>query len=168
MVIYHDFKKLDNYYDVYLDLDKCGKISYWITYTYLFSDTIKYSFGLEFDKLGHLVSSEKFPDLSKNQEAEKLITFCQAIETLKRDKRFENKEIESIELNYLHETNSFVWLIKEDKNKQLEKVDTSDHKFHKYKIDKFYVNANTAVIEKISTQEGQVIYCTFKDVFSRN
>jgi len=127
-----------------------------------------YSFGLEFDKQGNLVSSEKFPDFSKNKKAENLIEICQAIEIVKQAERFENKVIESIELNYLHETNSFVWLIKEDKDKQLEKIDTSDHKYHKYTIDKFYINANTSVIEKISTQDGQVIYCTFKDVFSKN
>src|SRR5688500_19400354 len=42
MVIYHDFKKLDNYYETYLDLDRCGKITYWITYDYQFSNSVKY------------------------------------------------------------------------------------------------------------------------------
>jgi hypothetical protein len=161
MVIYHDFKKLDNYYETYLDLDRCGKITYWITYEYQFSNSVKYGFGLEFDKEGHLVSSEKFPDFSKNPKAEEIIDACTAIQRVRHDKQFENKQIKSIELNFLEETNSFCWLVKEDENIQLDKKIREPGKFYDYSVRSFYVNGNTNKIDKIHTQHGQIIYCVF-------
>jgi hypothetical protein len=137
MVIYHDFKELDNYYEIYLDLDQCGKITYWITYEYQFSNSVKYGFGLEFDKGGNLVSSEKFPDFSKNPKAEEIIDVCAAIQTVVHDKQFKNKQIESIELNFLEESNSFCWLITEDKNIQLDKKRRKPGKFYDYSVTSF-------------------------------
>ncbi|MFT4684962.1 MAG: hypothetical protein ACI863_001576 [Flavobacteriales bacterium] len=167
MVIYHDFKKLENYYDVYLDLDKCGKITYWITYEYQFSESVKYGFGLEFDKQGNLVSNEKFPDFTENTLAEKIIEVCQAIETVKKHEKFKNKTIESVELNYLDETNSFVWLIKEDRKPQLAKKATELEKWYDYSVDSYYVNGNTNQIDKIQTQDGRIIYCGATGIFKK-
>ena len=141
--------------------------TYWILYTYR-NNGFEYAFGLEFDKDGEMISGNKFPDFSLNPEFEKLIEPCIALEKVKSDERFKNKEVDFIELAYLDEINSFCWLISEDKDVQMAQIDVSDHKFHKYKINNFFINANTSIIEKISTQEGQVIYCTFKDIFPEN
>jgi hypothetical protein len=139
-------------------------VTYWILFTYR-NKGFEYAFGLEFDKDGKMVSENKFPDFSLNPEFENLIEPCIALEKVKTDERFKDKEVDFIELAYLDEINSFCWLISEDKDVQMAKIDVSDHKYHKYEIENFFVNTNTSVIEKISTQKGQVIYCTFKDIF---
>lgn len=141
--------------------------TYWILYTYRNSG-FEYAFGLEFDKDGNMISENKFPDSSLNSDFEKIIDPCIALEKVKFHERFKDKKVDFIELTYLDEINSFCWLIVEDKDTQMTKKDKTGHKWVNYKINHFFVNANTAIIEKISTQEGQVIYCTFKDIFPNN
>lgn len=141
--------------------------TYWIIYDYQ-NNGYEYAFGLEFDKDGNMISENKFPDFSLNPGFENLNEPCLALEKVKSDERFKDKKVDYIELAYLNEINSFCWLIREDKDVQMAKIDVNDHKFHKYRVNNFFVNANTSIIEKISTQEGEVIYCTFKDIFSEN
>jgi len=91
-------------------------ISYWITYTYS-NKNIEYGFGLEFNKNGKMISENKFPDFSKNENADMLTDICAALSIVKGDKRFSKKEVDIVELAYLDDANSFCWLIKEELNR---------------------------------------------------
>lgn len=128
-------------------------ISYWITYTY--SDkNIEYGFGLEFDKNGKMISENKFPDFSKNKDADILSDICTALSIVKADKRFSKKEIDNVELAYFDDTNSFCWLIKE--KLKLECGTTQ------YSLDVFYINANTSKLETVKQETGVVTVCCTK------
>jgi len=122
-------------------------ISYWITYTYS-NKYIEYGFGLEFDKNGNMISENKFPDFSKNKNANMLIDICTALSVVKEDKRFSKKEVDIVELAYLDDANSFCWLIKE--KLKLECGTT------RYALDVFYVNANTNKLETVKQETGVV------------
>lgn len=84
---------------------------------------IEYAFGLEFDKNGEMISENKFPKYSENNNFENLEDYCLALNLVKKDKRFKNKKVDYVELSYLDASNSFCWLIEEQKsmNKEFEK-----------------------------------------------
>jgi len=114
MVIYHDYSLLSNYDSLKYKLDNCGRISYWLTYSYFHDSTIEYGFGIEFDSSGKRISENMIPDISKNPNFMNLIGLCKAIEVVKKQKIVQLDSINSIELNYDNKINSFVWLIKEN------------------------------------------------------
>jgi hypothetical protein len=113
MVIYHDYSVLPNFDSVKYDLDKSGKINYWLTYSYFPDSSIEYGFGIEFDSKGNRISEHKIPDFSKNKNFMDLISPCKALEIEKTQKIVEIDSVKSIELNYDDKINSFVWIIKE-------------------------------------------------------
>ena len=159
MVVYYDFSKLSNFYDINYDLDLCGKITYLVHYEYQFTDTIKYGFGLEFDKNGNFISEEKFPNFKTNGNAKEIIDACKAIDIVNADIRFKNKIIESVELAYDGTNNSFYWLIKEDAEAQLMKGEIEFERWYEYSSLWFHVNGNTSSIDQVETKKNTVIYC---------
>lgn len=158
-VNYHDSFKVDYVNKDLYNLSKYN-VTYWILFTYRNND-YEFAFGLEFDKDGEMISENMFPDFSLNPKFENLNDPCIALEKVKSDERFLDKKVDFIELTYLDEVNSFCWLISEQKDVEI----NTDHEWQNYTVNNYLVNANTFEIEKIFTQKGRVIYCTFKDIF---
>lgn len=144
----YDYAKESTY-----ELSNFEYYSYWILYTYT-NANIKYAFGLEFDKNGKMISENKFPEFSENKAFENLTDYCKALDLVRKDKRFENKEIDFIKLAYDDQLNSFCWLVKE--NLKIEKLGT-----HEYSLDLYYINANTNILESVKKDTGIVTACGF-------
>jgi hypothetical protein len=144
-----DLFKLENY-----------TVKYWVLYTYK-NNNIKYAFGLEFDKNGKMISENKFPKFSKNKDFENLTNYCKALELVEKNKRFKNKEVELIKLEYIDKLNSFCWLVEE--KMKIEKLGTQE-----YSIDLYYVNANTNKLESIKKNTGIVTACGFGTTENKN
>jgi len=130
--------------------------SYWMIYTYR-SKGIEYAFGLEFDSQGKMISENKFPAYSNNRNFEDFIDICDAVLLVKSLKKFKDKKVDFIELDYLEEADSFCWLIQEEKapNKEL-------GKYEEYVINLYYVNANTLKLEAVKEKKGVSIACGAK------
>jgi hypothetical protein len=131
-------------------------VKYWVLYTYK-KDTYKYAFGLLLDKKGNMISENVFPDISKKPLFENYINPCIALNLARSDKRFINKKIDYIELAYVDELNTFCWLIQEDWIPT--KLGVSN-----YELSSFYVNANSAKIEKVIKVKRTSIACGFGSV----
>lgn len=136
MVIYHDYSKLTNFDSLEYNLANCGRISYWLTYSYSHDATIEY--GIEFNSKGERISKHMIPDVSKNKNSMNIIGLCKAIETAKNQKIVQFDSIKSIELGYDNKINSLIWLIREDY------PDTEG--FHK--PDVLFINGNTGQLYK--------------------
>jgi hypothetical protein len=113
MVIYHDYSVIKNFDSIQYNLEKCGRITYWLTYSYFKDSTIEYGFGIEFDSNGKKISGNLIPNISKNQKFMNIIGLCSAIELVKKQKVVQLDSIKSIELNYDDKINSFIWLVEE-------------------------------------------------------
>lgn len=133
-------------------------VTYSIFYTYKNKNT-RYAFGLEFDKNGEMISENQFPKYSENIEFENLSNYCNALEVVKKDKRFKGKTVDCIKLAYLDNINSFCWLIEEKRkpNKELEK-------WEKQSVNQYYVNANTNELENVIEKKSLVIACGFRTI----
>jgi len=129
------------------------EVTYWILYNYT-NKNIEYGFGLEFNKNGEMISENKFPKYSENIEFENLSTYCNALEIVKKDKRFKDKIVDYIELAYLDNINSFCWLVEEKPkpNKEL-------GKWEEKKVNQYFVNANTNKIENVIEKKSMSIAC---------
>lgn len=138
----YELYKLENY-----------DVKYWIKYSYT-KDNYKYAFCLLFDKVGKLISENKFPDISKNPNFENYISPCEALNLVKNKRRFRNKIIDFIELAYIEEINSFCWLIKEKKL-------PTKLGINKYKLESYFVNANSNKLEKVTVENRVSIACGF-------
>jgi hypothetical protein len=114
MVIYHDYSVVPNFDSLQYNLDNCGRITYWLTFSYFQDSTIEYGFGIEFDSNGKRISENMIPDISKNPSFMNIIGLCEAIEIVKNQNVVQLDSIKSIELNYDNKINSLIWLIKED------------------------------------------------------
>lgn len=126
-------------------------VTYWILYTYN-NKNIEYGFGLEFDKTGKMISENKFPKYSNNLDFEKLTDYCNALELVKNDSRFKNKEVDYIELSYLDDVNSFCWLI-EEKIEPNSKIGIWEDRI----TNRFYVNANSNKLELVKENKHMMI-----------
>lgn len=114
MVIYHDYSAIPNFDSLKFNLANCGRITYWLTYSYFQDSAFEYGFGIEFDSKGKRISGHLIPDISKNPNFMKAIGLCEAIDVAKKQKIVKLDSIKSIELNYDNKINSLIWLIKED------------------------------------------------------
>lgn len=134
------------------DLSK-QNVTYWLIYTYS-NKNIKYAFGLEFDKNGEMISENKFPKYSENIDFESLSNYCDALEIVKKDKRFKNKTVNYIKLTYLDSINSFCWLVEEKPkpNKVL-------GKWEEKKVNQYYINANVNKLESVIEKKSMSIAC---------
>lgn len=130
-------------------------VTYWILYLYK-NKNIEYAFGLEFDKNGEMISENKFPKYSENNNFENLEDYCLALNLIKKDKRFKNKKVDYVELSYLDASNSFCWLIEEEKsmNKEFEKWEEKI-------VNLYFVNANTNKLELVKQSKSYIIACSF-------
>lgn len=135
-------------------------VKYWVLYNYKNND-YSYGFGLLFDKNGNFISENMFPDIIKNPSFENFFSPCDALEIVKKDKRFRNKIIDFIELTYVDEINSFCWLIKEDHI-------TSKIGVSKYKLLSFYINANSGKLEKVLESNETSISCGLQITTKKN
>ena len=153
-VNYPESNRIKNYDDQSLYELSNFEVTYWIIYTYE-KDKFRYAFGLEFNKDGKMISENKFPDYAKNKDFENLINPCNALQLVENKKRFKNKKVDFIELNYLDEKNSFCWLIQE-------KLDIQKLGISKYSLDMYYINANNNKLETIKKKKGSVIACGIK------
>ncbi len=134
------------------DLSK-QNVTYWLIYTYS-NQNIKYAFGLEFDKNGKMISENKFPKYSENFGFENLSNYCDALEIVKKDERFNDKIVDYIELAYLDNLNSFCWLVEEKPNPNKELG-----KWEEKKVNQYYVNANTNKLESVIEKKSMSIAC---------
>lgn len=159
-VFYHDYDKIFTTEEKLYDIANCGKITYWVTYEFQLESKVRYGFGLEFDEKGKLISEEKLPDFRTNPSADKIDNPCGAISKVITDKRFEEKDIESVSLVYNKENNSFSWLIKEDGEKEvINREDFEFEKLYDYSSLWFYVNTDTNIIEKVDSIKSSGIFC---------
>lgn len=136
----HELYEIENY-----------DVKYWIKYKYT-KDDYKFAFCLLFDKEGKLLSENKFPDLTKNPNFENYIDPCEALKLVKR--KFRRKKIDFIELAYVDEINSFCWLVKEKKL-------PTKLGINNYKLDSYFVNANSIKLEKVTVENCISIACGF-------
>ena len=113
MVIYHDYSVIQNFDSLQYKLENCGRITYWLTYSYFQDSTIEYGFGIEFDSNGKKISKNLIPKISKNPKFMNIVGVCSAIELVKRQKTAQIDSIKSIELNYDEDINSFIWMVEE-------------------------------------------------------
>ena len=134
------------------DLSK-QNVTYWLIYTYS-NKSIKYAFGLEFDKSGEMISENKFPNYSENSGFENLSDYCIALEIVKKDKRFKGKIIKYFELAYLDNLNSFYWLVEEKPTPNIELG-----KWEEKKVNQYFVNANTNKLENVIEKKSMSIAC---------
>lgn len=146
MVIYLDYSIMANFDSVKYDLDKSGKIYYWLTYSYFPESTIEYGFGIQFDSKGNRISEHNIPDFSKNPNFMNLISPCKALDIGKSQKIAKLDSIKSIELNYDNRINSFVWQIKEGY--------PVIEGFHEYDI--LFINANSGDLYKTEKQGSHI------------
>ena len=153
-VNYKDSVKV-NYQDTNIYNLSNYSVTYWILYLYK-NKNIGYAFGLEFDKNGEMISENMFPKYTENNNFENLTDYCQALNLIKKDKRFKNKKVEYIELSYLAVSNTFCWLIKEKKsmNKEFEKWEEKT-------VNLYFVNANNNKLELVKESKSYTIACGF-------
>ena len=130
-------------------------VTYWVLHTYE-NNGYKYAFGMEFNKSGKMISENQFPDFSLNPEFENINGPCFALEKVKSEKKFKNKNVDFIELAYLEDINSFCWLVKEKLDEPTKLGSTT------YSIDLYFVNVNSNEIELIKEQTGTIIACGFE------
>lgn len=101
-----------------------------------------------------MISENKFPKYSENIDFENLSDYCDALELVKKDKKFKNKIVDYIELAYLESANSFCWLIEEKPkpNREL-------GKWEEKSVNQYYVNANTNKLESVTEKKSMSITC---------
>lgn len=128
-------------------------VTYWVLYTYK-NKNIEYGFGLEFDKIGKMISENKFPKYSENNSFESFSDYCNALEIVKKDIRFKNKTVDYIELAYLENVNSFCWLIEEKRSPNRELG-----KWEEKTVNQYYVNGNTNKLENVVEKKSMSIAC---------
>lgn len=138
MVIYHDYGTLTNLDYFPYELDKCGRVTYWLTYSYFQDSTIEYGFGVEFDSNGKKISESLIPNSTVNPNFMNIIGLCSAIDIVKKQNIVHFNAIKTIELNYDNKINSLIWLVKEDY------PDTEGL----HEQDVLYINANTGKLYK--------------------
>lgn len=112
VVIYRNSKTIDNFDDIKYDINKFDEVSYYIKYKYIHNGA-QYRFGIEFDKNGNRTSEHAFPDGNTNKEFEKIIPFCEAVSFARTTPYLKDKPLGKGQLEYLHDINSFVWLLEE-------------------------------------------------------
>jgi hypothetical protein len=145
MVIYHDYFITKNFDSLQYNLDNCGRITYWLTYSYFQDSTIEYGFGVEFDSNGKKISKNLIPDISKNPKFMNIVGICSVIELVKKQKVVQIDSIKSIELNYDDKINSFIWLVKE----------AYPETEGAHEQDVLFINANTGKIYK--TEKDMIV-----------
>ena len=159
-VIYHDFSKIRNFSEKQHNLESCGKITYYLSYKYKPDDTIVYNFAIKFDKSGKIISESAFPNIKMNENFEKLITPCKAVEIAKNQRMVNIEPILSIRLEYEHKINAFCWVVTEDYRPQLTKKTGAFAKeamTGTYAINSVYINANTEIIVKTDKEFGVIV-----------
>lgn len=158
-VIYHNYQDIENFDSLMYDIEKCGDVNYWLTYSYFPDSITQYGFGIELDTRGNCISEIKIPILSTNKNFKKIIPFAKIYEIAIQN--FNSKPIESIKLDYCKEINSFCWLVTEDYEPQVQK-EIGDNTFEvigdEYKIELLYINAQTGKIVKRDFNTGLIIW----------
>ena len=158
-VIYHEFTKIPDFYRLQFELSKCGKITYWLTYSYKPNEEVDYTFGIELNSNGKVISKHAFPEYDNNINFENFISVCQALEVAKNQKQVNIEPILSIQLAFLEESNSFCWVVTQDFRPQLKK-ETSYNVYKAnsgyYEINEIYIDANFGRIVKNDKRYGAV------------
>ncbi len=158
-VIYHDFTKIPDFYRVQFELSKCGKITYWLTFRYNPNEEVDFTFGIELNGNGKVISNHAFPEYSENINFENFISVCQALDVVQNQQKVNINPIISIEISYLEEFNTFCWLITQDFRPQLKKeTGYNQYKANSgyYEINDIYVHANLGYIVKYGKRYGAV------------
>lgn len=158
-VIYHNYHDIENFDSLMYNIDKCGDVNYWLTYSYFPDSLTQYGFGIELDANGNCVSKIKIPFQSTNRDFEKIIPFDKIYRIVIQN--FNSKPIESIKLEYCEEINTFCWLVTEDYEPQVQK-EIGENTFEvfgdEYTIELLYINAQTGKIVKREKDSGFIIW----------
>ena len=148
VVIYHDYHNIYNFDSIQYEIEKCGRVNYWLTYSFFPDSITEYGFGLEFDFEGNCISKLKIPNQSENPSFNDIIPFHEALETAKQI--LNPKLIESIKLEYCDSTNSFCWLVTTKEYKPQVQVEIGKNKFktinNVYENELLFINAQTSKI----------------------
>lgn len=154
-VIYHNYHDIENFDSLMYEIDKCGEVNYWLTYSYYPDSITQYGFGIELDKKGNCVSKIKIPIQSTNRGFKEIITFDKIYGIVVQN--FNSKPIESIKLEYCEKVNSFCWLVTEDYEPQVKKK-IGENAFEVigdfYMIELLYINAQTGKIVNRENKTG--------------
>lgn len=158
-VIYHNYHDIKSFDSLMYDIDKCGDVNYWLTYSYFPDSITQYGFGIELDFKGNCISKIKIPIQATNKNFKEIIPFAKIYKIALQN--FNSKPIESIKLEYCEEINSFCWLVTEDYKPQVQK-EIGENTFevigNEYKIELLYINAQTGKIVKRDYNESIIIW----------
>lgn len=158
-VIYHNFHEIENFDSLMYDIDKCGEVNYWLTYSYFPDSLTQYGFGIELDKKGNCISKIKIPIMSTNSDFKRIIPFDKIYKIVIQN--FNSKPIESIKLEYCEKVNSFCWLVTEEYKPQVQKnigENTIEVIGDNYSIELLYINAQTGKIVKRENKTGIILW----------
>ena len=90
----------------------CERIKYLYHYTCVFPQVgIIYTFNIEVDSAGNILSKNAIPDKICNPDFDKIISFCEVEKTIKSNKLLKKKPIKKGVFDFNNEANAFVWKI---------------------------------------------------------